>query len=63
MALNWFGKKCKICRTRIHKGDKTDVISLKTLDGDVQLEICMECSWFYDNSDKILNRRKYEDEV
>lgn len=57
-------KRCKTCSKKFKKGEETASIRMDTLEGVHEIEICLECADFFDQSAEVLLKikRKEPDE-
>jgi hypothetical protein len=54
--MNWLGKKCKCCRKRLKRKEPTHEIRLDTAEGVHSIEVCEECSRFWDMTAEVLQK-------
>lgn len=63
MALeDLIGKKCKACNKRVKKSRPMAKIILNTLDGEHEMQVCQECSDFWDKSADVIQKRGFRGE-
>jgi RNase P subunit RPR2 len=54
----WKRKKCPLCKKVLKPKNETADVRLDTLDGPLELNICMNCSTILDKSAEILNGKR-----
>lgn len=59
----WKRKKCATCKQVLKPKHGIHELRLNTADGVVDMEVCGECTRFWDTSAEILNRGKKNDET
>lgn len=59
----WKRKKCATCKKVLKPKHGIHELRLNTAEGVVEMEVCDECSRFWDMSAEILNRGKKNDET
>lgn len=59
----WKRKKCATCKKVLKPEHGIHELRLNTAEGVIDMEVCGECSRFWDMSAEILNRGKKNDET
>lgn len=54
----FLGKKCKMCKERLKKGEVFSALELETYDGLHTVEICPRCADFWDDTYAVLDKHK-----
>ena len=54
-------KKCEQCDKKLKKDEETGELRIDTNEGILTMEICLECSDFFDKSAEVLQNRRRDD--
>ena len=52
----FLGKKCKLCKERLKKGEVFSALELKAYDGEITVDICPRCADFWDDTHTVLDK-------